>query len=80
MQVDKTKFYMLGPNRKYEEWVWGEDPYYADYIGPQKRWIEIQSCFEECCGSGEHWEIDSKTEEEFQEYLDSLPEDEVSWI
>lgn len=78
MQADKTKFYMLGPDRIYEQWVWGLDDYYARYVGPEARWFSIESCGPDCCD--ETWSINDKSEEEFQEYLDSLPEDEVSCI
>ena len=77
MKPDRDLQYMLGPDRNYEDWIWG-DGGLKEYLGPAPYWVRFDGCAPDCCG--EFWEVDSKTEEEFEAYLDTFPPEEVSTL
>ena len=71
MKPDKELQYTLGR----EKWIWG-DGGLEKYLGPAPYWVQFDGCSPiDCCG--EFWEVGSMTEEEFEEYLNSFPEEEI---
>lgn len=77
MKADRDLQYMLGPDRNYEDWIWG-DGGLKDWLGPAPYWIQYHGCGPDCCG--EFWEVDCKSEEDFEAYLDTFPPEEVSTL
>lgn len=71
---DKSLQYMLGGDYDYEDWIW-RDGGLKEYLGPAPYWVRFEGCAPDCCG--EIWEVEHMTEEEFEEYLNSFPEEEV---
>ena len=74
MKPDKSKTYYLGNPEKV--WAWGESYYCREWFG-DPIWYQVEGCFDpDCCGDV-MWDEDSKTEEEFEEYLNSFPDEKM---